>query len=144
MAPPLPAGPVPRLVRQLLWPAVLLIVLWLLAVAAFAVPGLLLVVVFLVAARPIFTIAIATVALLTLAARLWRKSAVAGCATLLVPVILTLLIQVPSPSRSIVRWWADLARVVYFRSDLQRTYAEAEKRGQTPAVAALAVDGFSA
>jgi hypothetical protein len=51
MAPPLPAGPVPRLVRQLLWPAVLLIVLGLSAVAAFAIPGVLLVVVFLVEVR---------------------------------------------------------------------------------------------
>jgi hypothetical protein len=128
-----------------MWPAALLLVLVLAAVAGLAVPGLWMVIFLpslLFETYPILAVAIAMVTFVTPAVILWRKSPVAGCAMLLVPVILTLLIQVPSPSRSLVHWGADLARVIYFRSDLQRSYEEAKQRGRTPAFAALAVDGF--
>jgi len=48
----------------------------------------------------------------------------------------------PRPANSPVGWAANVLQVIYYHNDLQRSYVEAQKSGQTSPVGQVYIDGF--
>jgi hypothetical protein len=50
--------------------------------------------------------------------------------------------SIPHPVDSPVGWAANVLKVIYYHNDLQRSYVEAKKSGQTSPVGQVYTDGF--
>jgi hypothetical protein len=72
----------------------------------------------------------------------WSSHWARGLAVLCAPLLVLLLGVVPKPVTSPVGWAANVARVVYFQSELQRSYLDEKARGEPLPVGQLAIDGF--
>jgi hypothetical protein len=72
----------------------------------------------------------------------WRSHWARGLAVLCTPLLVLMLGVVPKPITSPVGWAANVARVAYFRAELQRSYLDQKTRGESLPVGQLAIDGF--
>ena len=57
-------------------------------------------------------------------------------------IAIALLACVPTVARSPAEWTAELAQLVFYRGTLLRQADELRRSGVSPAVAAVAIDGF--
>jgi hypothetical protein len=111
-------------------------------VAILAVPGALLYVVTLPFEHPKATVGFGALVCVGLIRLCWRRrwATVGGVLTGL--GIALLLSVAPMPARSFSRWAADLADVAYYHADLRRLADASRRRGESPALGVLTLDGF--
>ena len=119
--------------------ALTLLAIW---IAILAIPGALLFVMLVPLSFPKTSITLGAlffVGVITLCwLRRWRI--VIGSLTGL--VIAILLSEIPTPARSFSRWVADVADVAYYHAGLQRLADGSRRKGESPPIGVLALDGF--
>ena len=72
----------------------------------------------------------------------WRRDWLSGFSLVCtVPLVLALGIF-PQPVNSPVGWAANVLKVIYYHNDLQHSYVEAKRSGQTLPVGQVYTDGF--
>jgi hypothetical protein len=72
----------------------------------------------------------------------WRRHWISGLCVLCAPIFVFMLGAFPNPVASPTGWAANIARVCYFRSELERSYVDAKNRGESVPVGQLYLDGF--
>jgi hypothetical protein len=138
-----PAFSILRSNVRLLWPPLLVsLVLFAASVAVIAIPGawLLFAVLYLESPAVAFTMAALFVFLTVFF--FWRRHWVSGVTMLIGVLLVAVAMTLPVPARSLSRKAADLVSVVCYYRTLQHQLKELEKRGESPVVAVVSVDGF--
>jgi hypothetical protein len=72
----------------------------------------------------------------------WRRHWLSGFSLICAAPLVIALGIFPHPVNSPVGWAANVLKVIYYHDDLQRSYLEAKKSGQTSAVGQVYTDGF--
>lgn len=72
----------------------------------------------------------------------WRRHWLSGASILCAAPLVFALNIYPQPVTSPVGWAANGVKVLYYYRDLQRSYGEAQKSGQTTPVGQVYTDGF--
>ena len=120
--------------------ALLLLAAW---VALLAVPGAwLMAAIFFATHTPTFLVGSATALVVGLVGACWLLHRVAGVTMLCGLIVVVVLCAVPNAAESPASWLAHLAQLVYYRDDLLHQEAELQRKGVSPAIAVLAVDGW--
>ena len=120
--------------------ALLLLAAW---VAVLAIPGAFILTLFFLA--PITIPGILVIALLlavTLVTLFWRRHWISGLTMCLGLLGVLLLATQPTVAASPALWVADVTHVLYYRGALLEQSRELRSKGVSPAVAAIAIDGF--
>jgi hypothetical protein len=82
-------------------------------------------------------------AIAALSASYWRRHWLSGFSLLVCAAPLALTFGIfPHPVNSPVGWAANALKVIYYHDDLQHSYWEAKKSGQTSPVGQVYTDGF--
>jgi hypothetical protein len=120
--------------------ACVLFALW---VAMLAVPGALLIAVIYIMSVPRMIVPACALALAAVLVLLfWWRNWVSGMTMLGGLIAIALLVYVPTVSTSPAKWTAELVQLSFYRGALLRQADELRRRGVSPAVAAVAIDGF--
>ena len=116
-----------------------LLAIW---IAILAVPGALLFVLFVPLSFPKVFITLGALVCVGFISLCWLRHwrVVSGIVTGV--VIAILLSEIPMPARSFARWAADLADVAYYHAVLQRLAEGSRRKGESPPIGVLALDGF--
>jgi hypothetical protein len=72
----------------------------------------------------------------------WRRNWISGVSMLCAPLLVTILGAFPQPVSSPIGWAANVARVFYYRNELQKSYLDARGHGESIPVGQLYLDGF--
>lgn len=119
--------------------ALTLLAIW---IAILAIPGALLFVMLVPLSFPRASIAIGTLFLVGFITLCWLRRWRIVFGSLTGIVIAILLSAIPTPACSFSRWVADVADVAYYHAVLQRLADGSRRRGESPPIGVLALDGF--
>ncbi|HEY4370215.1 MAG TPA: hypothetical protein VGN07_23490 [Steroidobacteraceae bacterium] len=120
--------------------ALLLFLLW---IALLAVPGAWVIFsIYTVSVTKTVLVCSALAVALTLVGLCWWHHWISGATMLCGLIAVALLASQPTVAKSPSRRVADVAQLIYYRDALLRQVAELQRKGTSPAVAAIAVDGF--
>jgi hypothetical protein len=72
----------------------------------------------------------------------WRRHWFSGVSFLCAAPLVIALEIFPQPVNSPVGWAANVVKIIYYHEELQRSYLEAQKSGQTTPVGQVYTDGF--
>ena len=72
----------------------------------------------------------------------WRRHWLSGFSLICAVPLVFVFGSFPHPVDSPVGWAANVLKVIYYHNDLQRSYLEAKKSGQTSPVGQVYTDGF--
>jgi hypothetical protein len=123
-----------------LFMALLLLAAW---VAVLAIPGaFILTIFFLALVTTVGVLVVALILAITLVTLFWRRHWISGLTMCLGLLGVLLLATRPSVATSPALWVADVTHVLYYRGALLEQSRELRSKGVSPAVAAIAIDGF--
>jgi hypothetical protein len=82
------------------------------------------------------------VAIAALSFLYWRRHWLSGLSLVCAAPLAFAIGIFPNPVNSPVGWAANVLKVIYYHHDLQQSYAEAKRRGQTLPLGQADIDGF--